>query len=124
MTHTRCTHNCHVHTPNTRIGRFEFSLTEFGARGPNGRNTFHSYIDPHGEQTQEDKEYVLNCRKSVVLFVHRWVIAVRHAVFEDAVTVDFIEVRLVLGAPPPSYPNLYRMCTALRAERILQISAK
>lgn len=35
---------------------------------------------------------MITCRKRVVQFVQKWVIAVRNAVFEDPVAVDFIEV--------------------------------
>lgn len=55
-------------------------------------NTFHSYVDNQESQSQEDREYLITCRKRVVQFVQKWVIAVRNAVFEDPVAVDFIEV--------------------------------
>lgn len=40
----------------------------------------------------EDHEYSLMCKKRVILFLQKWVFAVRHAVFEDSTAVDFIEV--------------------------------
>lgn len=40
----------------------------------------------------EDHEYSLMCKKRVILFLQKWVFAVRHAVFEDSTVVDFIEV--------------------------------
>ncbi|XP_037046134.1 rap guanine nucleotide exchange factor 4 isoform X2 [Bradysia coprophila] len=54
-------------------------------------NLFHSYVDNQESQSQEDREYLITCRKRVVQFVQKWVIAVRNAVFEDPVAVDFIE---------------------------------
>ncbi len=67
---------------------YDFSLTQI----PFTVNTFHSYVDNQESQSQEDREYLITCRKRVVQFVQKWVIAVRNAVFEDPVAVDFIEV--------------------------------
>lgn len=58
---------------------------------PNESYTFHSYIDPERE-TKEDREYLISYRKRIVLFVQKWVVAVRNAVFEDPIAVEFIEV--------------------------------
>ncbi|XP_031640324.1 rap guanine nucleotide exchange factor 4 isoform X4 [Contarinia nasturtii] len=41
--------------------------------------------------TAEDTEYALTMRKRVIQFVQKWVIAVRQAVFEEPITVAFIE---------------------------------
>lgn len=54
-------------------------------------NLFHSYIDPERE-TKEDREYLISYRKRIVLFVQKWITAVRNAVFEDQIAVEFIEV--------------------------------
>lgn len=50
-------------------------------------------MDNNDSQSPEDREYLSTCRKRVVQFVQKWVIAVRNAVFEDPAAVDFIEVR-------------------------------
>lgn len=42
--------------------------------------------------TAEDTEYALTIRKRVIQFIQKWVIAVRQAVFEEPLTVAFIEV--------------------------------
>lgn len=46
-----------------------------------------------GAESPEDYEYLLTCKKRVVHFIQRWVMAVRHAVFEDSAAAHFIEVR-------------------------------
>lgn len=46
-----------------------------------------------GADGPEDFEYLLTCKKRVVHFIQRWVMAVRHAVFEDPAAAHFIEVR-------------------------------
>lgn len=54
---------------------------------------FHSCIENTiGTQSAEDREYMLTCRKRVIQFVQKWVVAVRQVVFEDQITVEFIEV--------------------------------
>lgn len=45
-----------------------------------------------GADSPEDYEYLLTCKKRVVHFIQRWVMAVRHAVFEDPAAAHFIEV--------------------------------
>lgn len=35
---------------------------------------------------------MITYRRRIVQFVQKWVVAVRHAVFEDPIAVDFIEV--------------------------------
>ncbi|CRL03781.1 CLUMA_CG016279, isoform B [Clunio marinus] len=45
----------------------------------------------NGAESPEDYEYLLTCKKRVVLFIQRWVMAVRHAVFEDPAAAHFIE---------------------------------
>ncbi|XP_037907133.1 rap guanine nucleotide exchange factor 4 isoform X2 [Hermetia illucens] len=52
-------------------------------------NYFHS--EGEGSQSPEDREYMITFRKRVVQFVQKWVIAVRHAVFDDPIVCDFIE---------------------------------
>ena len=47
----------------------------------------------NGAESPEDYEYLLTCKKRVVHFIQRWVMAVRHAVFEDPAAAHFIEVR-------------------------------
>lgn len=49
----------------------------------------------NGAESPEDYEYMLTCKKRVVHFIQRWVMAVRHAVFEDSAAAHFIEVRSV-----------------------------
>jgi RasGEF N-terminal motif len=46
----------------------------------------------NGAESPEDYEYLLTCKKRVVHFIQRWVMAVRHAVFEDSAAAHFIEV--------------------------------
>ncbi|XP_053688816.1 rap guanine nucleotide exchange factor 4 isoform X2 [Sabethes cyaneus] len=41
--------------------------------------------------SEEDQEYFMTCKRRVVQFIQRWVLAVRHAVFEDPLAVEFIE---------------------------------
>lgn len=58
---------------------------------------FHSCVDDTTHSpTPEDREYMITCRKRVIQFVQKWVVAVRQVVFEDQITVDFIEVRLLM----------------------------
>lgn len=55
--------------------------------------TYHSEVGGHdGSHSPTDHEYMLTCKKRVVQFIQRWVIAVRHAVFEDPSASEFIEV--------------------------------
>lgn len=42
--------------------------------------------------SEEDQEYFMTCKRRVVQFIQRWVLAVRHAVFDDPLAVEFIEV--------------------------------
>ncbi|XP_062127532.1 rap guanine nucleotide exchange factor 4 isoform X3 [Drosophila sulfurigaster albostrigata] len=53
-------------------------------------NYFH--CDAHEEaQTPEDREYIINFKKRVIQFMQKWVMAVRHAAFEEPSVCDFIE---------------------------------
>lgn len=67
----------------------------------------------NGAESPEDYEYLLTCKKRVVHFIQRWVMAVRHAVFEDPAAAHFIEVRRVkrlsteLNALRVFFENLY-----------------
>ncbi|XP_055701573.1 rap guanine nucleotide exchange factor 4 isoform X6 [Phlebotomus papatasi] len=56
-------------------------------------NHYHSDLENEGDGSPsvEDREYLITCKRRVVQFVHKWVIAVRNVVFEDPVAVDFIE---------------------------------
>ena len=45
-----------------------------------------------GEQSPDDPEYYLTCKRRVVQFIQRWVLAVRNVVFDDRIITDFIEV--------------------------------
>lgn len=58
------------------------------------KNTFHNGLNEENESaaTAEDTEYALTIRKRVIQFIQKWVIAVRQAVFEEPLTVAFIEV--------------------------------
>ena len=52
--------------------------------------TFH--CDPQdGSQTPEDREYIVNFKKRVIQFMQKWVMAVRHAAFDEPSVCDFIE---------------------------------
>ncbi|XP_017467796.1 PREDICTED: rap guanine nucleotide exchange factor 4 isoform X2 [Rhagoletis zephyria] len=44
-----------------------------------------------GSQTPEDREYIINFKKRVVQFMQKWVMAVRHAAFDEPSVCDFIE---------------------------------
>ncbi|XP_055319699.1 rap guanine nucleotide exchange factor 4 isoform X3 [Sitodiplosis mosellana] len=56
-------------------------------------NLFHNGGNDESDlsATAEDSEYTLTMRKRVIHFVQKWVTAVRQAVFEEALTVGFIE---------------------------------
>ncbi|KAJ8946997.1 hypothetical protein NQ318_019078 [Aromia moschata] len=41
--------------------------------------------------TNQDKEFVLACKRRVIQFVYRWVTAIRQPVFEDELAVEFLE---------------------------------
>ncbi|XP_062710182.1 rap guanine nucleotide exchange factor 4 isoform X2 [Aedes albopictus] len=41
--------------------------------------------------SEEDQEFFMTCKRRVVQFIQRWVLAVRHAVFDDPLAVEFIE---------------------------------
>lgn len=59
-------------------------------------NTFHNGGNEDSDSSAaaaEDSEYALTIRKRVIQFIQKWVIAVRQAVFEEPLTVAFIEVR-------------------------------
>uniref|UniRef100_A0A2M4BG47 Putative camp-regulated guanine nucleotide exchange factor n=2 Tax=Nyssorhynchus TaxID=44543 RepID=A0A2M4BG47_9DIPT len=43
------------------------------------------------QASDEDQEYFLTSKRRVVQFIQRWVLAVRHAVFDDPLAVEFIE---------------------------------
>ncbi|XP_055859442.1 rap guanine nucleotide exchange factor 4 isoform X4 [Episyrphus balteatus] len=54
-------------------------------------NYFHCENVGGGGNAPEDREYNLNFKKRVIQFVQKWVMAVRHAAFEETVVCDFIE---------------------------------
>ncbi|KAF7282257.1 hypothetical protein GWI33_003053 [Rhynchophorus ferrugineus] len=41
--------------------------------------------------SNQDKEFVLACKRRVIQFVYRWVTTIRHPVFEDDIAVEFLE---------------------------------
>jgi Rap guanine nucleotide exchange factor 4 len=59
------------------------------------------------EEDPEDQEYILTCKKRVIQFVQRWVLAVRHAVFEDPVAAEFIEVSSLFDRSEMVYIEIY-----------------
>lgn len=46
----------------------------------------------HMENPAQDREYNINCKRKVVQFVYRWVVTIRHPVFDDVVSMSFLEV--------------------------------
>lgn len=50
----------------------------------------------HTEAVGHDRDFPLVVKKRVVQFLHRWVLTIRHAVFEEPSSLNFIEVRLML----------------------------
>ncbi|KAG5678868.1 hypothetical protein PVAND_008499 [Polypedilum vanderplanki] len=56
---------------------------------------YHNDMDMDGNRSgadsPEDYDYLITCKKRVVQFIQRWVMAVRHAVFEDPAAAHFIE---------------------------------
>jgi hypothetical protein len=54
---------------------------------------YHNDTENHpGAESPDDYDYILTCKKRVVQFIQRWVMAVRHAAFEDPAAAHFIEV--------------------------------
>ncbi|XP_065173955.1 rap guanine nucleotide exchange factor 4 isoform X2 [Atheta coriaria] len=45
----------------------------------------------HLESPNQDRDFVVACKKRVVQFVYRWIVIIRHPVFEDESAVEFIE---------------------------------
>jgi Rap guanine nucleotide exchange factor 4 len=43
------------------------------------------------DSSNQDKEFVLACKRRVIQFVYRWVTTIRQPVFEDDVAVEFLE---------------------------------
>ncbi|XP_069683712.1 rap guanine nucleotide exchange factor 4 isoform X2 [Periplaneta americana] len=43
------------------------------------------------DSPSQDREFLLACKRRVVQFVHRWVITIRHPVFDDASSLAFLE---------------------------------
>ncbi|XP_008198036.1 rap guanine nucleotide exchange factor 4 isoform X4 [Tribolium castaneum] len=43
------------------------------------------------DSSNQDKEFVLACKRRVIQFVYRWVTTIRHPVFEDDVAVEFLD---------------------------------
>lgn len=52
-----------------------------------------SLMDPtyRIDSSNQDKEFVLACKRRVIQFVYRWVTTIRQPVFEDDVAVEFLE---------------------------------
>lgn len=75
-------------------------VDELASHYHNDTNENHS-----GADSPDDYDYILTSKKRVVQFIQRWVMAVRHAVFEDPAAAHFIEVEnkfLTFLSPPPS----------------------
>uniref|UniRef100_A0A8D9DTX0 Rap guanine nucleotide exchange factor 4 n=2 Tax=Cacopsylla melanoneura TaxID=428564 RepID=A0A8D9DTX0_9HEMI len=45
----------------------------------------------HMDSSNHDKDFILSCKRSVVQFVFRWVSVIRHVVFDDTGTMNFIQ---------------------------------
>uniref|UniRef100_A0AAR5PQ34 Rap guanine nucleotide exchange factor 4 n=1 Tax=Dendroctonus ponderosae TaxID=77166 RepID=A0AAR5PQ34_DENPD len=43
------------------------------------------------DYSNQDKEFILACKRRVIQFVYRWVTTIRHPVFEDDIAVEFLE---------------------------------
>ncbi|KAL1462505.1 hypothetical protein WDU94_014335 [Cyamophila willieti] len=43
------------------------------------------------DSSNHDKDFILSCKRSVVQFVFRWVSVIRHVVFDDTGTMNFIQ---------------------------------
>lgn len=43
------------------------------------------------DSSNQDREFILACKRRVVQFVYRWVTTIRHPVFEDEIAVEFLE---------------------------------
>ncbi|KAJ9588304.1 hypothetical protein L9F63_018328, partial [Diploptera punctata] len=43
------------------------------------------------DSPSQDREFLLACKRRVVQFVHRWVITIRHPVFDDSSSLAFLE---------------------------------
>lgn len=51
-------------------------------------NPFHTYrID----SANQDREFILACKRRVIQFVYKWVTTVRQPVFDDESAVEFLE---------------------------------
>lgn len=56
---------------------------------------------------------MITFRKRVVQFVQKWVIAVRHAVFDDPIVCDFIEVSPLTFDLVDFFHPLFSSCTII-----------
>ncbi|XP_017779355.1 PREDICTED: rap guanine nucleotide exchange factor 4 [Nicrophorus vespilloides] len=45
----------------------------------------------HLESPNQDREFVLACKKRVVQFIYRWVVTIRYPVFEEESAMEFLE---------------------------------
>lgn len=45
----------------------------------------------HIDQLNQDREFILACKRRVIQFVYRWVTTIRHPVFEDEAAAEFLE---------------------------------
>lgn len=51
-------------------------------------NLYHTYrID----SSNQDREFILACKRRVIQFVYRWVTTIRQPVFEEESAVEFLE---------------------------------
>lgn len=65
-------------------------VDELASHYHNDTNDFHNGAERHSDEY----EYVLTSKKRVVQFIQRWVVAIRHVVFDDPASAHFIAVRL------------------------------
>ncbi|XP_020717150.1 rap guanine nucleotide exchange factor 4 isoform X2 [Ceratitis capitata] len=53
-------------------------------------NYFHCDVND-AAQTPEDREYIINFKKRVIQFMHKWVLVARHTALDEPCVCDFIE---------------------------------
>lgn len=52
----------------------------------------------HADSVTQDRDFLMTCRRKVVQFVYQWVVTIRHPVFDDPTSQNFIEVGLEVFA--------------------------
>nr|XP_018917363.1 PREDICTED: rap guanine nucleotide exchange factor 4 [Bemisia tabaci] len=45
----------------------------------------------HADSVTQDRDFLMTCRRKVVQFVYQWVVTIRHPVFDDPTSQNFIE---------------------------------